>query len=118
MNTTFLGSNSPSAATINAALTDFGRLDVKDTLQLTTNPNVFAAGDVVALKEQHTLIKASAHAPIVVANVLAYLKAHESEREKLDTKALGLKSYKKAPDMVVITNGSVSTPLSGRPCSY
>jgi len=106
VNTTFLGASSPLAPTINAALTDFGRLNVLATLQLTTNPNVFVAGDVVGLKEQHTLIKADAHAAIVSANVLALLKARAAGKEKLGAQAIGLKPYKKAMDAIFITNGA------------
>ncbi|KIM32294.1 hypothetical protein M408DRAFT_20611 [Serendipita vermifera MAFF 305830] len=100
VNTTFLGDKSPSAVTINAALTDHGRLDVSRTLQLITNPNVFAGGDVVALNETHTLIKAGAHVPVIVENILALLKASEN-----GTTVANLKTYKKAMDGIVITNG-------------
>jgi len=77
-----------------------GHLDVLATLQLKTNPRVFVAGDVVGLPEQHTLIKATAHAPIVVANIRTLVEANGKP-----TKAL--KRYTKAIDSILVTNGRV-----------
>ncbi|KIM20310.1 hypothetical protein M408DRAFT_82206 [Serendipita vermifera MAFF 305830] len=101
VNTTFLGDNSPSAVTINAALVEQGRLDVSRTLQLTSNPNVFAGGDVVALNEAHTIVKAWAHTSVIVENILALLTAREN-----GTEVVHLKKYKKAMDGIAITNGA------------
>ncbi|KAG8830651.1 hypothetical protein FRC18_007767 [Serendipita sp. 400] len=84
-----------SAPSISKALRAGGYLDVKDTLQLTSNPNVFAAGDVVALAEQHTLIKAGSHAGIVAGNILSLLRTPNGP----------LKNYTKATDMILVTNG-------------
>jgi NADH dehydrogenase FAD-containing subunit len=79
-------------------------LQVEPSLQLTTNPHVFAAGDVVALPEQHTLIKASAHAGIIAANILTLLQAKN--------KTPATKPYHKAMDGILITNGRVSPKFS------
>ncbi|PVG00793.1 FAD/NAD(P)-binding domain-containing protein [Serendipita vermifera] len=98
VNTSFLDStHSPSAPSINKALESSGHLQVNPSLQLTTNPHVFAAGDVVALPEQHTLIKASAHAGIVAGNILVLLQAKD--------KRPATKPYRKAMDSILITNG-------------
>lgn len=78
-----------------------GHLDVLATLQLKSNPRVFAAGDVVALPEQHTLVKAGAHAPVIAANILELIRGDGKA-----TKAL--KQYTKAMDGILITNGRVS----------
>lgn len=99
VNTHFLGaSSSPSAANINKSLVAGGHLDVLATLQLKTNPRVFAAGDVVALPEQHTLIKAANHAPVVAANIFALIQANGDNKK-------ALKNYTKAMDAILITNG-------------
>ena len=62
---------------------------------------------MVALKETHTLIKAEAHAPIIAGNILALVKAREAGMAN----ATGLKPYKKASDLIVVTNGVVSGTL-------
>ncbi|KAG8829421.1 hypothetical protein FRC17_006601 [Serendipita sp. 399] len=102
VNTHFV--HASSAPTISKALKPGGHLDVKDTLQLTTNPNVFAAGDVVALAEQHTLIKAGSHAGIVTGNILSLLR----------TPTGPLKNYTKATDMILITNGRKGIQVAAR----
>jgi apoptosis-inducing factor 2 len=105
VNTRFLGaSNSPSAVTINKSVTSGGYLDVLSTLQLKSNPRVFAAGDVVALPEQHTIIKASSHAPVIAANIQALIRANGKPQK-------ALKQYTKAMDGILITNGRVSRNL-------
>jgi NADH dehydrogenase FAD-containing subunit len=105
--TSFLSSSSsPLAPTINHALHTDGHLLVKPTFQLITNPNVFAAGDVVAIPEQHSLVKIHAHEPIAVANILAVLK--EKEAETKPNTGTALKEYKGATEGLVITNGRVS----------
>jgi NADH dehydrogenase FAD-containing subunit len=85
-------------------VTSGGYLDVLSTLQLKTNPRVFAAGDVVALPEQHTIIKAASHGPVIAANILALIQANGKPRK-------ALKQYTKAMDGILITNGRVSSSL-------
>jgi apoptosis-inducing factor 2 len=94
--------------TINKSVTSGGYLDVLPTLQLKSNPRVFAAGDVVALPEQHTLIKATAHAPVIAANILALVQGGGKSNK-------ALKNYTKAMDGILITNGRVSNRLSSWP---
>jgi len=80
-------------------------------MQLKSNPRVFAAGDIVALPEQHTLVKATAHAPVVAANILALIKANGKPKK-------ALKQYTKAMDGILMTNGRVSSYLlCGGPAS-
>ncbi|KAG8829420.1 hypothetical protein FRC17_006600 [Serendipita sp. 399] len=92
-NTPFI--KSESAPYISASLRPGGYLDVTETLQLSTNPNVFAAGDVVALAEQHTAYKAKFHAEIVIQNILTLLGVSNTP----------MKPYLKAPDATLVTNG-------------
>jgi NADH dehydrogenase FAD-containing subunit len=79
---------------------------VKPTFQLITNPNVFAAGDVVAIPEQHSLVKVHAHEPIAIANILVVLK--EKEAETKPSTGTTLKEYAGATEGLVVTNGRVS----------
>lgn len=77
-------------------------MQVSKTLQTTTNPRVFAAGDVVALPEQHTIIKANAHAAVIARNILTLIGAGNK-------KSGGeLTEYTKAMDSILVTNGRVS----------
>ncbi len=101
MNTGFLQhSHAPSAPSSSGALKDDGTLQVLPTFQLTTNPRVFAAGDVVDIPEQKTLMKASMyHTPVIVANILQLLSAtKKSDR---------LKTYGNPTNSILITNGRV-----------
>jgi hypothetical protein len=105
VNTSFLtAARSPSAPRINGSLNAAGFIETADSLQLKKNPRVFAAGDVVAFPEQHTLIKAGAHAPLIAGNIITLINAEEN---KGDGK---LKRYSKATDSIIITNGRVSEP--------
>ena len=110
VNTSFLtAARSPSAPGISSSLNADGFIETRDTLQLKKNPRVFAAGDVVAFPEQHTLIKAGAHAPIIAGNIITLINAEENKGEGK------LKQYSKATDSIIITNGRVSEPRSLSP---
>ncbi|KAJ7135878.1 FAD/NAD(P)-binding domain-containing protein [Mycena epipterygia] len=75
------------------ALTSAGFVKVKPTLQLLNYPNIFAAGDIIDWKEQRQALKANAHAPVVMKNVVNYIKDGS------------LKSYSTAFEAIVLTNG-------------
>jgi len=70
-----------------------GYVKIHPTFQLQECPEIFALGDIIDWNEQKQMAKAWAHAPIVAANVDAYL----SERT--------LKQYKRSIEMILITNG-------------
>jgi hypothetical protein len=57
---------------------------------------VFAVGRSWHSENSNGLIKAK-----LSANILAYLKARESGKEKVDSEAVGLKLYKKAMDLII-----------------
>ncbi|MDG6217999.1 MAG: FAD-dependent oxidoreductase [Candidatus Thermoplasmatota archaeon] len=62
-NASFLEGFSPST------IDDFGRIKVKETLQLTEYPHIFAGGDLTAINEEKTARKAELHARIISSNI-------------------------------------------------
>ncbi|KAJ7599214.1 FAD/NAD(P)-binding domain-containing protein [Mycena floridula] len=71
-----------------------GKVKVRKTLQLEGHNNIFALGDIVDLPEQSQAMKTDAHAMVVAANVISYLKGNTR-----------MKEYKKGPEIVLITMG-------------
>jgi NADH dehydrogenase FAD-containing subunit len=100
VNTSFLtAANSPSAPGISGSLNAAGFIETTNTLQLKKNPRVFAGGDVLAFPEQHTLIKAGAHAPLIAGNIITLIAAGENKGKGK------LTEYVKPTDSILITNG-------------
>ncbi|KAF8633590.1 hypothetical protein AX15_001383 [Amanita polypyramis BW_CC] len=87
-NTSFIASSLGSNA-----VNDSGFVRIHPTLQLRDHPDIFALGDIVDWNEQKQLVKAAAHASIVVSNVEAYFSGHK------------MKEYKGSPEMIAITVG-------------
>ncbi|KZS91692.1 FAD/NAD-P-binding domain-containing protein [Sistotremastrum niveocremeum HHB9708] len=76
------------------ALTPYGRVNVKPTLQVEGETNVFAAGDVIEYKEQKQVAKAAGHAPVIIENVIALLSGSSPSKE-----------YKGSMEAILVTNG-------------
>jgi NADH dehydrogenase FAD-containing subunit len=74
-------------------LTSAGYVKVKPTLQLLSYPNIFVAGDILDWQEQKQALKSTAHAQVVVKNVLSYIKGAP------------LKSYSTSLEGISLTNG-------------
>lgn len=74
-----------------------GRVLVQPTLQVVGHSNIFAAGDITNVKEQKQLMKAQAHAEVVVANIISLIKGQTA-----------LKEYKTKMEGIFVTNGKVS----------
>ncbi|KZV80849.1 FAD/NAD(P)-binding domain-containing protein [Exidia glandulosa HHB12029] len=90
-NTTVVATLDPSV------ITPDSRVKVLPTLQVplaSGKRNVFVAGDIVDIQEQHSSIRAAAHAPIVVANVLSVLNGKDAA-----------KKYKSGPEIIMLTRG-------------
>ncbi|EKM50736.1 uncharacterized protein PHACADRAFT_178488 [Phanerochaete carnosa HHB-10118-sp] len=70
-------------------LTASGHVRVAPTLEVRGHPGVYAAGDIVEWREQKQAGKASAHAAVVVPNVVSFLrdqpqaKVYEGSREMI-----------------------------------
>ncbi|KAJ7274904.1 hypothetical protein C8J57DRAFT_237723 [Mycena rebaudengoi] len=94
---TTTGASHPNTDFVNSlgtdVLTSAGFVKVKPTLQLLNHPNIFAAGDIIEWKEQKQALKSGAHAPIVVKNVMSYIKGSK------------MKNYSTAFEAVILTNG-------------
>jgi NADH dehydrogenase FAD-containing subunit len=75
-----------------------GYVKVQPTLQLLNHPSIFAVGDIMEWPEQKQAAKLGWHVPIVVANIIGFLNGTTLT-----------KKYTGAPEMIVITNGRVST---------
>ncbi|KAJ7446462.1 FAD/NAD(P)-binding domain-containing protein [Mycena galericulata] len=74
-------------------LDEQNQIKVKPTLQLLQHPDIFALGDAINTVEQKQIMKANAHAGIIIANIIAYLSGK------------ALKPYKGSPEMIIVTNG-------------
>jgi NADH dehydrogenase FAD-containing subunit len=96
-----------SSPTIAASVLENTRLDVKPTLQLKSNPRVFALGDVIEWPEQHMLAKTGVHAGVVVPNVIAVLNGLQTAKSLGALR--GLKNYSGFMEMILVTNGQVRT---------
>jgi NADH dehydrogenase FAD-containing subunit len=66
-------------------------------LQLQDYNNIFAGGDVIEWKEQKQAAKAGPHGTLIANNILALLGGRK------------MKEYKGAFEMIVATNGRVSS---------
>lgn len=75
-NTSFISSSLGSGV-----LTDNGYVKIKSTMQLTSNPHIFAAGDIIDFPEQKQVGKYYRHADIVAANVIALLENQRTMKE-------------------------------------
>ena len=71
-------------------------VEVDRTLQVRAHQSIFAAGDIVNVHETKQFAKSTAHAKIVAANIISYLKD-----EPL------LKGYKPGNDVIAVSNGKV-----------
>lgn len=71
---------------------------VLPTLQLPSEQSIFALGDIIDWNEQKQAFKAGSHASIITANILSLLSGSEPQ-----------KSYKTGPEMILVTNGKVSS---------
>jgi len=67
---------------------------VLPTLQLPSQPSIFAIGDIIDWNEQKQAFKANGHASVVAANILSLLSGSKAQ-----------KKYKTGPEMMVVTNG-------------
>ncbi|KAL1937836.1 hypothetical protein VTO73DRAFT_12856 [Trametes versicolor] len=76
-------------------LTSYGAVRVDEHLELPGHPGVFAAGDVTNLPETKQASKAHRHVPIIVENVISFLRGTPSRRV-----------YKGLPEALVITLGN------------
>ncbi|KAL0951560.1 hypothetical protein HGRIS_008242 [Hohenbuehelia grisea] len=76
-----------------SAVTERGLVKVTPTLQLPSHPNIYAAGDILDIKEEKQLAKAHTHAAIVAGNILASIAGQP------------LKPYKGSPEMILATLG-------------
>lgn len=75
-----------------------GYVKIRDTFQLEAYSDIFALGDIIDVDEQKQAGKADAHAAMVSANVLSYVRGQPLN-----------KKYKGSYEMIIITNGKVST---------
>jgi NADH dehydrogenase FAD-containing subunit len=107
-----------SSPTIAASVLENTHLDVKPTLQLKSNPRVFACGDVIEWPEQHMLTKTGPHADVVIPNVISVLNGLQRGAKDLGT-VRGLKNYGGFMEMIIVTNGqtrgSMYMKAFGRP---
>jgi NADH dehydrogenase FAD-containing subunit len=78
-------------------LTDSRNVKVLPTLQLPSQPSIFAMGDIIDWKEQKQAFKSYSHGSIIASNILSLLNGPET-----------LKKYKTGPEMMIVTNGKVS----------
>jgi NADH dehydrogenase FAD-containing subunit len=78
-------------------LTERKHVKVLPTLQLKSQPSIFALGDIVDWNEQKQAAKGSGHSATVMANILSLLAGSEPK-----------KHYKTGPEMILVTNGRVS----------
>ncbi|KAJ3515585.1 hypothetical protein NLJ89_g1666 [Agrocybe chaxingu] len=90
-NTEFIESLGPDA------LNSTGFVKVRQTLQLANHPRIFAAGDVIDVAEEKQAAKTTAHAAVVVANVVSIIRGADDAKP--------LVTYKGSKELILITNG-------------
>jgi NADH dehydrogenase FAD-containing subunit len=80
---------------------------VEPTLQLPSHPDIYAAGDVIDWAEQKQAAKYTAHAAVVVANILNVVAGQTP-----------VTKYKGSLELIVVTDGKVRFIASFRvePC--
>ncbi|KAJ3522702.1 hypothetical protein NMY22_g11776 [Coprinellus aureogranulatus] len=87
-------------------VTSTGHVKVAPTLQLVDHPCIFAGGDIIDWKEEHSGTKAIEHARPIVLNILTLLSNPEAEN---------LKVYEGRFEKLTLTNGrNGSTTYIGR----
>ena len=77
-------------------LDERGCVKVRPTLQLVDHPDIFAAGDIIAVNEQKQLAKVTGHAGVIVANLLSIVGGKEPKT-----------TYQTSFEAIVITDGKV-----------
>jgi len=75
-------------------LTERGNVKVEPTLQLASHPDIYAAGDVIDWAEQKQAAKYTAHAAVVVANILTVVAGQTP-----------VTKYKGSLELIVVTDG-------------
>ena len=95
--------NTSLIATLGKGVLNEKNLCVKilPTLQLPSNPDIFAAGDIIDFPEQKQATKVEGHAKVIVANILSLMSGAPATKE-----------YKGMFEAIVITNGKVRVPLN------
>ena len=78
-------------------LTARKNVKVLPTLQLPSQPSIFALGDIIDWDEQKKAFSSYGHGSVIAANILSLLDGSEAK-----------KKYKSRPEMVIISNGKVS----------
>ena len=78
-------------------LTPRGNVKVLPTLQLPSQPSIFALGDIIDWQEQKQAFKSYAHGSVITANILSLLNGSKAQ-----------KKYKTGPEIIIVTNGRVS----------
>lgn len=69
---------------------------VLPTLQLPSNPSIFALGDIIDWNEQKQAFKSYSHGSVITANILSLLNGSKAQKE-----------YKTGTEMMIVTNGKV-----------
>lgn len=75
-------------------LTPRGNVKVLPTLQLPSQPSIFALGDIIDWQEQKQAFKSYAHGSVIAANILSLVNGSKAQ-----------KKYKTGPELIVVTNG-------------
>ena len=80
-----------------------GYVKVRPSLQVelaSGSKKVYAAGDIIAWKEQKQLVKANNHATVISANLVQAIQKFETKQE-----------YTTGGELILLTNGPVSLTL-------